>query len=71
MRLADPYWMSIVAKNDNLPILNPDHYVSYLQAVVDRQHRCRIDAVEVRCSRRLVPPPTPCAVCHAGCICVG
>lgn len=32
MRLAGPYWMSIVAKNDNLPILNPDHYVSYLQA---------------------------------------
>jgi hypothetical protein len=32
MRLAGPYWMSIVAKNDNLPILNPDHYLSYLQA---------------------------------------
>ena len=31
MKLAGPYWMSVVATNDNLPILDPDHYLSYLE----------------------------------------
>ncbi len=30
MKLAGPYWMSCVAKNDDLPILMPDHYRTYL-----------------------------------------
>lgn len=30
MKLAGPYWMSITAKNEQLPILDFDHYRSYL-----------------------------------------
>jgi hypothetical protein len=30
MKLAGPYWMSCVTKNDAVPILNPDHYRMYL-----------------------------------------
>lgn len=30
MKLAGPYWMSCVTKNEDLPILDPDHYRSYL-----------------------------------------
>jgi hypothetical protein len=30
MKLAGPYWMSCVAENDDLPILAPDHYLTYL-----------------------------------------
>jgi hypothetical protein len=31
MKLAGPYWMSCVTKNDALPILAPDHYLTYLR----------------------------------------
>lgn len=30
MRLAGPYWMSCVTKNEAVPILEPDHYRIYL-----------------------------------------
>ncbi len=30
MRLAGPYWMSCVTKNDSVPILEPNHYCFYL-----------------------------------------
>jgi hypothetical protein len=30
MKLAGPYWMSCVTKNDEIPILEPDQYLSYL-----------------------------------------
>jgi len=30
MRLAGPYWMSCVTKKDDIPILEPDHYLNYL-----------------------------------------
>lgn len=30
MKLAGPYWMSCVTKNEAVPILPPDHYRSYL-----------------------------------------
>lgn len=30
MRLAGPYWMSCVTKNDSVPILDLDHYCFYL-----------------------------------------
>ncbi|MFI5296703.1 MAG: hypothetical protein ACHREM_01285 [Polyangiales bacterium] len=30
MKLAGPYWMSCVTKNDNVPVLDPDHYLSYV-----------------------------------------
>lgn len=30
MKLAGPYWMSCVTKNDAVPILDPDHYRTYL-----------------------------------------
>jgi hypothetical protein len=30
MKLAGPYWMSCVTKNDDTPILQPDHYRTYL-----------------------------------------
>jgi len=30
MKLAGPYWMSCVTKNDAVPILEPDHYRTYL-----------------------------------------
>jgi hypothetical protein len=30
MKLAGPYWMSCVTKNDATPILDPDHYRTYL-----------------------------------------
>jgi hypothetical protein len=30
MKLAGPYWMSCVTKNDAVPILPPDHYLTYL-----------------------------------------
>lgn len=29
MKLAGPYWMSVAACNDRLPILDPDHYETY------------------------------------------
>jgi hypothetical protein len=29
MKLAGPYWMSVVASNDELPILDPDHCHTY------------------------------------------
>src|SRR5258708_1072978 len=29
MKLAGPYWMSCVTKNDAIPILAPDHYLTY------------------------------------------
>ena len=32
MRLAGPYWMSCVTKNHDAPILDPDHYLTYLRA---------------------------------------
>lgn len=32
MKMAGPYWMSCVTKDDNLPILDPDHYLTYLDA---------------------------------------
>ena len=28
MKLAGPYWMSCVTKNDSVPILDPDHYLT-------------------------------------------
>jgi hypothetical protein len=31
MKLAGPYWMSCVTKNDAVPILAPDHYLTYLR----------------------------------------
>jgi hypothetical protein len=31
MKLAGPYWMSCVTKNDATPILAPDHYLTYLR----------------------------------------
>ncbi|WP_437896226.1 hypothetical protein [Sorangium sp. So ce124] len=30
MKRAGPYWMSCVTKNDAIPILDPDHYRTYL-----------------------------------------
>jgi hypothetical protein len=30
MKLAGPYWMSCVTKDDDIPILDPDHYRTYL-----------------------------------------
>lgn len=30
MKLAGPYWMSCVTHNDDVPIFEPDHYVTYL-----------------------------------------
>ena len=30
MKLAGPYWMSCVTKSDDVPILEPDQYLSYL-----------------------------------------
>lgn len=30
MKLAGPYWMSVVGSNDALPILAPNHYLTYL-----------------------------------------
>lgn len=30
MKLAGPYWMSCVTKNDAVPILAPDHCLTYL-----------------------------------------
>lgn len=30
MKLAGPYWMSCVTKNEAVPILAPDHYLTYL-----------------------------------------
>lgn len=30
MKLAGPYWMSCVTKNEGVDILNPDHYLTYL-----------------------------------------
>jgi hypothetical protein len=30
MKLAGPYWMSCVTKNEAIPILDPDHYRTYL-----------------------------------------
>jgi hypothetical protein len=30
MKLAGPYWMSCVTKNEDLPTFDPDHYRSYL-----------------------------------------
>lgn len=30
MKLAGPYWMSCATKNDAIPILEPDHYRTYL-----------------------------------------
>jgi len=30
MKLAGPYWMSCVTKNEATPILDPDHYLTYL-----------------------------------------
>jgi hypothetical protein len=30
MKLAGPYWMSCVTKNDTIPILEPDHDRTYL-----------------------------------------
>jgi hypothetical protein len=31
MKLAGPYWMSCVSKNEDADILDPDHYLTYLQ----------------------------------------
>jgi hypothetical protein len=31
MKLAGPYWMSCVTRNDAIPILAPDHYLTYLR----------------------------------------
>jgi hypothetical protein len=31
MKLAGPYWMSCVTRNDAIPILSPDHYLTYLR----------------------------------------
>jgi hypothetical protein len=31
MKLAGPYWMSCVTKNENAPFLDPDHYRTYLE----------------------------------------
>ena len=30
MKLAGPYWMSCVTKDQDAPILDPDHYLTYL-----------------------------------------
>jgi hypothetical protein len=30
MKLAGPYWMSCVTKDEDVPILDPDHYLTYL-----------------------------------------
>jgi hypothetical protein len=32
MKLAGPYWMSCVTKNDAIPIFAPDHHLTYLRA---------------------------------------
>jgi hypothetical protein len=32
MKLAGPYWMSCVTKNEDVDILDPDHHLTYLQA---------------------------------------
>jgi hypothetical protein len=31
MKLAGPYWMSCVTKNDAIPILAPDHFLTYVR----------------------------------------
>lgn len=31
MKLAGPYWMSCVTKNEEVPVLAPDHYRTYLE----------------------------------------
>jgi hypothetical protein len=31
MKLAGPYWMSCVTKNEDVDILDPDHHLTYLQ----------------------------------------
>jgi hypothetical protein len=31
MKLAGPYWMSCVTKDEDAPILDPDHYLTYLE----------------------------------------
>jgi len=31
MKLAEPYWMSCVTKNESTPILTPDHYRTWLE----------------------------------------
>jgi hypothetical protein len=31
MKLAGPYWMSCTTKNDSIPILAPNHYLTYLR----------------------------------------
>jgi hypothetical protein len=31
MKFAGPYWMSVIANNHELPILSPDHYLTYLE----------------------------------------
>jgi hypothetical protein len=36
MKLAGPYWMSCVTKNEAVPILDPDHYRTYLDRHVPR-----------------------------------
>jgi hypothetical protein len=36
MKLAGPYWMSCVTKNDAVPILDPGHYRAYLAGRTER-----------------------------------
>ena len=31
MKLAGPYWMSCVTKNEDVPVLAPAHYRTYLE----------------------------------------
>jgi hypothetical protein len=31
MKLAGPYWMSCITKNEDVPIFSPDHYQTYLK----------------------------------------
>jgi hypothetical protein len=31
MKLAGPYWMSCVTPNEDVDILDPDHYLTYLE----------------------------------------
>jgi hypothetical protein len=45
MKLAGPYWMSCVTKNDALPILAPDHYPKCIcDLAMDDAPRGRDDA---------------------------
>jgi len=56
MKLAGPYWMSCVTKNEDAPILDPDHYRTYLDGRVGRPDAMPNDA-PARLARMKSPPP--------------